>query len=492
MIKAIFSLFVLSALPTGCGAGVDCDPLHSPRCSDEVVEVDQPNWASAYGNQLELVDEATEIFSRFAPGRIDLTVSPGIWRYVHQNARLLDETTTFVEVGVSIDGEDLGAVGLRPKGGTGTLLSCTRNPNDEADSDSREITANLQAFSGVTCPKLSYKLKFDKFQEEFTYRGLRRLNLHSMLRDPSKSRDFLAYGLYRRMGVAAPRVNYAEVYINGDRLGLFAMIEEIDETFLASRFPDEPNGNLYKDVWLSGGTSAQYEARVKTNEDDADHSGFVRAREAFKEATDDTLPHAISHWLNVERFVSYIEVEQAMLNWDGPLSFRHNVGETSDTYRSHNFYLYHPSPTSKFAFIPWDMDNAMDGFHPRIDSRPDYMDTAIDCEEDGFEKDNRGERFYMAPSCDPLVRAAALSGSLDNRMRLLETVFTVDSMHELIDWQEVRLERALLRDRAVNLSDWAEALDDLKAAVELLVTRTTEFQSVMEQQATRTDPFTAR
>lgn len=471
--------FFLALLLVGCGAQADCDAAGSETCAAEDAEVaEQPEWPSVYGSQLELDDEAAEFFNRPELLRIELSLSPERWGYLHQNARMLDATTTFLAVDVNIDGTELGSVGMRPKGAHGTLLGCTRTTADEGDVE--QIVVKLQEFSGVTCPKLSYKLKFDKYQKGLRFRGLERLNLHSMIRDRSKMREFLSYGIFRRMGIAAPRVNYAELYVNGEHLGLFAMVEEIDEAFLRSRFPEGSEGNLYKDVWITGATSREFDEGLRTNEDDPDHTGLLRATAEFEEASDESLPEVFSHWMDEERFVNFIEVEQAMLNWDGPLTFRHKTSEPRSAYRNHNFYLYQPTPTSKFRFIPWDMDNSLRGIHLRIDGRPDYQDLTIDCDKEGFLKGYSGDRFYMAPSCDPLVRAAALSGLSENRERLLERVFTSGKMNELMDWLETRLEGAVRRDRTLKVSDWRDSVQEQRDAIQVLVKRAASFRATTE------------
>ena len=77
---------------------------------------------------------------------------------------------------------------------------------------------------------------------------LTKLQFHSQNNDPSQMRERLGYWFFRNMGVPAPRSVHAKLIINNTYLGLFALTEQIDGNFTRHNF-DEPNGNLYKEVW---------------------------------------------------------------------------------------------------------------------------------------------------------------------------------------------------------------------------------------------------
>ena len=62
-------------------------------------------------------------------------------------------------------------------------------------------------------------------------------------------REGVGYGLFRDAGVVAPRTAFAWLTVNGKPQGLFVVVEEIDDRFVAANFPDGGEGNLYKEVW---------------------------------------------------------------------------------------------------------------------------------------------------------------------------------------------------------------------------------------------------
>ena len=81
------------------------------------------------------------------------------------------------------------------------------------------------------------------------YHGLKKLNLHAGSRDPSMLREMLAYSTYYDSGVDAPRTSPARLVINGEFMGLFIAVEDVDDRYATYHYPDAGGGNLYKEVW---------------------------------------------------------------------------------------------------------------------------------------------------------------------------------------------------------------------------------------------------
>jgi len=141
----------------------------------------------------------------------------------------------YVPATLLFEGRTYRDVAIRFKGGWGSLYTCVL----------------LRA-----CAKLSMKLKFSEYDREGRFHNLERLNLHAMTglpmlgvpADLTKVHEALAYGLLRDFGVEAPRSSYAWLVVNGEVLGLFALVEQIDGRFTRSHFDDGGEGNLYKEV----------------------------------------------------------------------------------------------------------------------------------------------------------------------------------------------------------------------------------------------------
>jgi hypothetical protein len=70
-----------------------------------------------------------------------------------------------------------------------------------------------------------------------------------MVNDGSFLHELVAYSIYRRLGVAAPRVGYTRLLLNGELMGLYAIIETPDDVWLDRSFKEE-DGNLYEADYL--------------------------------------------------------------------------------------------------------------------------------------------------------------------------------------------------------------------------------------------------
>ena len=86
--------------------------------------------------------------------------------------------------------------------------------------------------------------------------------------DSSLMKERLAYYLFRSMGIAAPDTVPARLVINGELVGLFLLVEQIDGRFTRSRFEEGGKGNLYKEIWPIHTDDALYLNALKTNEDE--------------------------------------------------------------------------------------------------------------------------------------------------------------------------------------------------------------------------------
>jgi spore coat protein CotH len=115
---------------------------------------------------------------------------------------------------------------VRYKGSVGGFLApCT-------------AAGSVGARPGPKTGKCSMKIDFDRVDPDARFYGLKKLNFHSMDRDPSMLRDRLGYSLFREFGVAAPRAMHARVLINGKLEGLHVVVEQIDGRFTDSRFSE--------------------------------------------------------------------------------------------------------------------------------------------------------------------------------------------------------------------------------------------------------------
>jgi spore coat protein CotH len=362
---------------------------------------------------------------------------------------------------------------IRYKGSVGAWVGCTEGSQGGDLFDS----------SGAkTCPKLSMKLSFNEYDPEGRFFGLKKLQFHAMNHDPSLMRERLGYWLFRQMGVPAPRAVHARLVINGEYVGLFALIEQIDGRFTRSRF-DDGEGNLYKEVWPSTGpyqaplSEAALMAGLKTNEDEM--PTFDKAI-AFAQGVSSEDPqirvNAMNEWLNVRTLMRTFAVDRTIRADDGAFHYYCSGAGCSN----HNFYFYEEELGDRLWMIPWDLDNAFvvtnalaEGGDQFLAVLDDWRDHSLACEPHPGLAD--WTPLQLPPSCDNLINTSICfdhfyDAALDE---LLAGPFSAESVDAQIGAWQAQVTDAVAdayADDGEQLSPtaWTAGLDNLEARVEWL------------------------
>ena len=379
-------------------------------------------------------DDATWVFDEDAVREYRLELPPDAWDALRASAR--DEQYTPARL--SVDGTEFGEVGLRFKGSIGTLRNCT---------DTR---------GNLLCFKLSMKIRFDEYREEQRFFGLKRLNFNSMRSDPSELHERLAYRLFREMGIAAPRAAHARLTVNGEALGVFTLVEQIDGRFTDARFADG-DGNLYKEQWPITTSAAVLDTSLETNEGAPDHSALIQFREELAAASLEALPETVARYMDVDELLAYLAVDRVITNWDGFTGFYCRGGGCYN----HNFYLYQHEHAKRFSLIPWDLDNTFRTTTP-YEAVPMPLAVPDDC---SARFPIFGSVRAMAPGCDPVFMGLARvdPGRYDAQVdRLLAGPFDVARLNAWIDARLAQLTEHVAADTH------GPSLPGFVAAVEVL------------------------
>jgi hypothetical protein len=323
--------------------------------------------------------DAEELFALTTVPTFDVLLPAERWTELQIRAR--DEE--YVEATACFEGRGLGRVGFRFKGAEGSLYSC------------------FDASGNNTCKKLPLKLKFDEYEQDQRFHGLKRLNFHSSRYDETYLHERLAFDLFRSMGVVGPRVSWANVRVNGEMYGLFEMVEQLDGRFTADRWPERGDENLFKEVWPVGADAAAAAERLETNEDAADVSAFVAFARAMEEADDAALYETLGRYVDLDYWARYLAVDDAIAAYDGVTTFY--ASEDGSWSGNHNSFLYQETPT-RFVLIPWDAESSFvrsSGFG-RV---PHWTTTPDDCTL--TYPVWSGTALALAPGCDRVFRALA-------------------------------------------------------------------------------------
>ena len=185
------------------------------------------------------------------------------------------------------------------------------------------------------------------------YHGLRKLSLENGVsegsnEDGAEARDYLAeylgWRLMQRAGVLSSRAAFARVHVNGELLGVYINVEQVDKRFLESRLGDD-SGWLYK---KSGGAGDG----LKTHESDGlenpydDYFCFWRSGGgACAVPPAETLAAELPQRLDIEGFLRMGAVSALIANTDALL------------FKDNNYYYY--DSYQRRAYIPWDLDTTM-------------------------------------------------------------------------------------------------------------------------------------
>ncbi len=204
--------------------------------------------------------------------------------------------------------------------------------------------------------KKSLKIGMDEFNTILHHDGLKKFNLNNGFKDPSFLREKLALDFANQMGVISPRCTYARVYLNNVYWGLYALVEEINKTFLDDHFPDK-KGNLFKGdpsgdlKWLGSTASLYYNKyELKTNTTTNNWSDLVRLIDKIANTS------AISFYDSLE---AVMNTASTIKGWAHT-----NIFSNLDSYlgSGHNYYIYDDSTTLKFGYIIWDVNESFGNF----------------------------------------------------------------------------------------------------------------------------------
>ncbi len=264
-----------------------------------------------------------DIFARDRVLQIDVQMAPDVWREVRLSYRdATDETLSKIgddayeyrRGDVAIDGVRIARVGIRKKGFFGSVVS--------------------------TRPSL--KIKFDEYVDGQSYAGLDGLTLNNNNQDQTMVQQFLAYDLFARTGVPAPRASFAHVRVNGEDLGVYTHVEAINKSFLRRAFGNS-NGVLYESYAGDFVEDRLYRIVEKSAGASKDRSALAALKDTLA-ATGPVSLSRVEALVDLDGFMRMWAAESLMGHWDGYSGNRNN------------YYLYANPTTRKLHFIPWGAD----------------------------------------------------------------------------------------------------------------------------------------
>lgn len=248
------------------------------------------------------------------------------WDYQMDTAMIGSETYLMADW-VKINGEQLDSVGVKYKGNSSYDSTRIKNP---------------------------LNIALDEFVDQ-KYQGFTNIKLSNGYSDPSFIREVMAYNILSNY-MHCPRANFAQVYINGNYIGLYASAENINKKWCADHFYSS-GGSFFKCNPLSnpgpttksnfkylGTDSSLYESLYEIKSDYGWYDLITLCQTASNN------PSAIESVIDMDRLIWMLAFNQVMVNLD---SYSGVFAQNHYTYKDE---------TGHFNPIIWDLNMCFGAF----------------------------------------------------------------------------------------------------------------------------------
>ncbi|HUR47363.1 MAG TPA: CotH kinase family protein, partial [Candidatus Saccharimonadales bacterium] len=177
--------------------------------------------------------------------------------------------------------------------------------------------------------KPAFALKF----HQVAFHGERKILLNNSVQDRSYLCQPLGGEIFRSAGVPAPRTTFAQVFCNGQNLGLYVIVQAITKQFLAQHFTNS-DGNLYE------GSNHDVDERLEVDSSDkaSEQADLKELASALKIPDLSLRFKKLGALLDVDSFITFAAIEVLSVHRDGYSLDRNN------------FRIYHDPGTGLMTF----------------------------------------------------------------------------------------------------------------------------------------------
>lgn len=258
---------------------------------------------------------------------IEITFEQSNWDQLLDNAYPSGEY--ILAQSVTLNGEVFDSVGVKYKGNSTYQSNQTKNP---------------------------FHIELDTYKSH-SYQGYTDIKLSNIAKDPSFLREVLSYQVLRKY-MDAPLSNYANVYVNGQLLGLYSNSEAVSKKFVKSRFGSKSNTFIKcNPIDGAGPQSSDFPDLRYLGQDSTDYyeAYELKSDYGWQSLIDlcDTLSNensAIDQILDVDRALWMLAFNNATVNLDSYIgAFKQN------------YYLYR-GDYGRFLPVVWDLNESFGKF----------------------------------------------------------------------------------------------------------------------------------
>src|SRR5262245_48791375 len=187
----------------------------------------------------------------------------------------------------------------------------------------------LGSRSGI---KPGLELDFARYSSRGQFLGFKGLVLDNLTTDPSMIRERVTMAFLRRLGLPASRETHAQLYVNGQFVGLYTIVEPVDSIFVQRTLGDA-SGTLFEYHWLQpfyatflGENLDVYRPLFEPRSPQLTSTFdlYDPIRELFRainQAPVDSFRDDVNRYLDLESTVRLIAVESFLAEWDGVLGY---------------------------------------------------------------------------------------------------------------------------------------------------------------------------
>lgn len=186
--------------------------------------------------------------------------------------------------------------------------------------------------------KRPFKIDTNRFIKGQKLHGRTKLTLSNAFLDSAFMKEKLGYELYHAAGLATPGVGWANVtltvegVVDKKLLGIYVIIEQVDNRYLESKLGSASKGSLLMkpdsfDDWEYLGNDLQTYAHynIKAGEKNVDQiQQFAELLKLIKEAPKAEFEREISKRMDLKQFAAYLATTSILVNIDSYIGMPHN------------------------------------------------------------------------------------------------------------------------------------------------------------------------
>jgi hypothetical protein len=258
--------------------------------------------------------------------KIEISFSQIDWDYQLDTAKAGSEGYIMAQW-VKINGNQYDSVGVKYKGNSSYNPTSLKNP---------------------------FHISLDEYKSQ-SYQGYKDIKLGNGYSDPSAIREVLSYEILQNY-MDCPKSNFAQLYINGNYIGLYSNTESIGKSFCSDHFYSSGNALIKCNPVVTPSPVTKSNLKYSTADSTSYFNYYeVKSNFGWKQLVGlcDTVtnyPSSISSMLDMDRVIWMLAFNNVLINLDSYTGVF-----------AQNYYLYKDN-TGHFNPVTWDLNMSLGGF----------------------------------------------------------------------------------------------------------------------------------